>query len=33
MTHYGVTYSSENPVYNVVMVKNDHDINPVKDAS
>jgi len=32
MTHHGVTYSSENPVYNVVMINCDHDINPVKDA-
>jgi len=32
MTHHGVTHSSENPVYNVVMTNCDHDINPVKDA-
>jgi hypothetical protein len=30
--HHGVTYSSENPVYNVVMINYDHDINPVKDV-
>jgi len=29
MTHHGVTYSSENPVYNVLMTNCDHDINPV----
>jgi hypothetical protein len=32
MTHHGVSYSSENPAYNIVIINVDHDINPVKDA-